>query len=311
MFDKNNIDILLDQVLDEASTSSVEFMENTPYSLWIEDDDCFTPATNIKTTLKLPSGVYKVVFQDDSYRVRKVTLNSDEIYTFSSDFTSRILEEIDSFWEKSELYKQNNLIHKRGMLLVGSAGTGKTSLITLLVKQLQEKDGIVFLVNNYRDFGLLNEVLGSIIRKIEPDRPIVTVIEDVDKLIEENGDNDSELLNFLDGKNSINHHVVIMTSNNTNDLSEAFLRPSRIDMHFEIPNPDDEIRKEYFLKKGVSEEEIDAFVKGSKNMSFAQLKELFIGVKILGKPLKQVIDRLNNPLSSKDYLTKTSKTLGF
>lgn len=311
MFDnQNNIDILIDQAMDEASFLSTQCLENTPYSLWIEDDDYYTPATNIRTAQKLPSGVYKVVFQDDSYRLRKVILNSDEIYKFSTDFTSGILDEINSFWQKADLYKENHLIHKRGMLLVGSAGTGKTSLITLLVKQLQEQDGIVFLVNNYRDFNLLNECLGPIIRKIEPDRPIVTVIEDIDKLIEENNNNDSELLNFLDGKNSINHHVVIMTSNNTSDLSEAFLRPSRIDMHFEIPNPDDEVRREYFIKKGISEKELEEFVKSSSGMSFAQLKEFFIGVKILGKPIKKVIDQLNNPLNSKDYLTK-STTLGF
>ena len=44
--------------------------------------------------------------------------------------------------------------------------------------------------------------------------------------------------------------LVIMTSNNTSELSEALLRPSRVDMHFEVSNPDKDIRKEYFIKKG-------------------------------------------------------------
>lgn len=310
MFDNQNLDLIVGQALEDANAENREMLENTPFSIWIVDGDQYTPAVSIRKLNKLPSGVYKVCYQDDSYHVNKIQLNTDEIYTFTKSFTSRILEEIDSFWGKADLYKQNNLIHKRGMLLVGGPGMGKTSLITLLINQLKEKDGIVFLVNNYKDFTILNDCLNPVIRKIEPNRPIITVIEDIDKLIEENGENDSELLNFLDGKNSIDHHIVIMTSNNTSELSEALLRPSRVDMHFEIPAPDDDIRKEYFQRKGIDPNNVDAFVKATNSMSFAQLKEVFIGTQILGKPLKQVVSRLRNPLSSKDYLT-TTKTLGY
>ena len=310
MLDNQNLDLIVGRALEDANLENKEMLENTPFSIWIVDGDQYTPAVSIRKVNKLPSGVFKICYQDDNYRVNKIQLNTDEIYTFTKSFTDKILNEIDSFWKKADLYKQNNLIHKRGILLVGAPGVGKTSLITLLINQLKEKDGIVFLVNNYKDFIVLTDCLNPIIRKIEPNRPIITVIEDIDKLIEENGDNDSELLNFLDGKNSIDHHIVIMTSNNTNELSEALLRPSRVDMHFEIPAPDDDIRKEYFEKKGINPTDINAFVKATNAMSFAQLKEVFIGTQILEKPLEQVVSRLINPLSSKDYLTST-KTLGY
>lgn len=310
MFDEQNFSFIVDQAMDNANDENRELLENTPFSTWLIDGDDFTPAVSIKKVNKLPNGIFKVDFKNNTYVLHKVHLNSDEIFTFKTNFTSRIIEEIDSFWNKEELYKANNLVHKRGMLLVGSPGGGKTSLITLLIDQLKDRNGIVFLVNNYKDFSLLNDSLGPIIRKIEPNRPIITVIEDVDKLIEENNTNDSELLDFLDGKGSIDHHVVLMTSNNTSVLSEALLRPSRVDMHFEIANPDDDIRKEYFIRKGVPSQDINEFVSQSKGMSFAQLKELFIGTQILGKELLQVVNQLRNPLSSKDYLT-TSNTLGY
>ena len=310
MFEDQDMSYIVGQALEEAEQENKEMLENTPFSIWLVDGDEYSPAVSIKKVNKLPSGVYKADFTDNNYRVNKLHLNTDEIYTFSKSFTERILEEIDSFWGKADLYKSNKLVHKRGMLLCGPAGNGKTSLITLLIDQLKEKDGIVFLINNYKDFTILNDCLGPIIRKIEPKRPIITVIEDIDKLIEENNDNDSELLSFLDGENSIDHHIVIMTSNNTVGLSEALLRPSRIDMHFEIPLPDDDIRREYFTRKGINPEDLNAFVKESEGMSFAQLKEIFIGTHILGKPLKQIITRLRNPLGNKDYLTKT-KSLGY
>lgn len=310
MFNEQNIDFIVDQAFEDASMEHSDYLESTPFSIWIADGDKYSPAVSITKADKLPSGVYKVGYQNDNYVVTKITINGDEIFTFTTNFTSKILEELKSFWSKAELYKQNNIIHKRGMLLMGGPGCGKTSLVTLLIQQLQEQDGIVFLVNNYKDFTILNDCLNPVIRKIEPDRPIITIIEDVDKMLQENGENDAELLNFLDGKNSINHHVVIMTSNNTSGLSEALLRPSRIDMHFEITPPDENVRKEYFQKKGVEESKIDGFVAASKGLSFAELKEVFIGTQILGKPLKQVINRLKNPLSNKDYLT-TSKNLGY
>lgn len=310
MLDNQNLDLIVGRALEDANLENKEMLENTPFSTWIVDEDQYTPAVSIRKVNKLPSGVFKICYQDDNYRVNKIYLNTDEIYTFTKSFTDRILKEINSFWEKADLYKQNNLIHKRGILLVGAPGVGKTSLITLLINQLKEKDGIVFLVNNYKDFIVLTDCLNPIVRKIEPNRPIITIIEDIDKLIEENGENDSELLNFLDGKNSINHHIVIMTSNNTSELSEALLRPSRVDMHFEIPAPDADIRKEYFEKKGINSDDIDAFVKATNAMSFAQLKEVFIGTQILEKPLEQVVSGLINPLSSKDYLIST-KTLGY
>lgn len=308
--EEQDLNFIVGQALQDANDENKEYLENTPFSIWLVDGDEYTPAVSIKKTNKLPSGVFKVNYSDDNYRVNRVHLNSDEIYTFTKSFTSNILNEINSFWNKADIYKTNNLIHKRGMLLVGGPGTGKTSIITLLIEQLKDKNGIVFLVNNYKDFSILSDCLNPVIRKIEPNRPIITIIEDVDKLIEENNDNDSELLNFLDGKNSIDHHIVIMTSNNTSNLSEALLRPSRIDMYFEIPNPDDDIRKEYFTKKGISEDVLSLFVASTNGMSFAQLKEVFIGTQILGKPLQTVIKGLKNPLSNKNYLTLT-KPLGF
>ena len=311
MFETQEINYILGASMEDSLAESKELLENTPFSCWIKNGDDYTPAISIKKINKLPSGIYKITYSDNTYVAKTLHLNSDELYTFSTDFTSRILEEIDSFWNKNDLYQKNNLVHKRGMLLVGAPGSGKTSLITLLIKQLKDKDGLVFLVNNYKDFAILNDCLSPVIRKVEPTRPIITVIEDIDKLIRENGDNDSELLNFLDGKSSIDHHIVIMTSNNTSELTEALLRPSRIDMHFEIPYPNADIRREYFINKGILKEDIDEFVSASDQMSFAQLKEIFIATQILDKPLKQVISRLKNPLSNKDYLTSTKKTLGY
>ena len=80
----------------------------------------------------------------------------------------------------------------------------------------------------------------------------------------------------MDGKQSINNHLVILTSNNTSELSDALLRPSRIDLRYRLDNPNDNVRKEYFQYKGISDDQLDEYVRLTKNLSIADLKEVFI-----------------------------------
>jgi SpoVK/Ycf46/Vps4 family AAA+-type ATPase len=276
------------------------------YSMWFQEGTEFVPSVNIRTVNKIPSGAYKVTWKRDDWHVIPVPINTDELYTFSNDITSKLVDETKLFWNKSEAYKENNIAHKRGILLCGEPGCGKSAIITMLIAQLIKQDGIIFIVNNVQEFNNLNECLSSIIRQIEPTRPVITVIEDVDQIIK-NMNGDWQILDFLDGKNSINHHLVILTSNDTTDLSEALLRPSRIDWCIEIPSPSDTIRREYFIKKNINEDLLDEFVRKTEDMSFAELKEVFIGTQILGKPLEKVVEQIRTPFECKDYLSKTNE----
>lgn len=276
------------------------------YSMWFQEGTEFVPSVNIRTVNKIPSGAYKVTWKRDDWHVIPVPINTDELYTFSNDITSKLVDETKLFWNKSEAYKENNIAHKRGILLCGEPGCGKSAIITMLIAQLIKQDGIIFIVNNVQEFNNLNECLSSIIRQIEPTRPVITVIEDVDQIIK-NMNGDWQILDFLDGKNSINHHLVILTSNDTTDLSEALLRPSRIDWCIEILSPSDTIRREYFIKKNINEDLLDEFVRKTEEMSFAELKEVFIGTQILGKPLEKVVEQIRTPFECKDYLSKTNE----
>ena len=282
------------------------------FSTWLDYGGEYGPAVNLKVVDKIQSGVYKVTYNPgrDEYRIVPAKINTDEIFTFSESYTSKILEEVNDFWNKKELYKEKKISHKRGILLSGKPGNGKTMTINLLIKQLIEKDGLVFIVNSLKDFNILLDSMSSMIRKIEPERPIITIIEDIDKLIEMNNGNDSDFLDFMDGKNSIEHHLIIMTSNNTSELSDALLRPSRIDMHFVLDVPSKKIRREYLEKKGVDPKLLDEYAKKTEGMSFAELKEVFIATTVHNKSIDDVVKQLQNPVECKNYLNTKPNKIG-
>lgn len=279
---------------------------NNEFSSWMDQGDGYTPVVKLTIKSKLPAGLYKVIVSNNDYKVVPIELNTDQLYSFSEGFINTILTEVEKFWNKADVYKENNLVHKRGLLLCGPAGCGKTSLIALLMKQLIEKDGLIFLARNAEDFTLMIEAIKFVVREIEPDRPIISVIEDVDKLIDTLG-SDADLLTFMDGGLSIDHHMIILTSNDTTCLSDALLRPSRIDMRYEVPKPTKTIRKEFFIKKGLSEEVANEYANLTSGMSLADLKEVFIGTQILEKPVDTIITQLRNPHTNKDYLNTNKK----
>ena len=297
--------------ISDQDTEDLE-VDQDEYSVWLTTGKEYSPAIKLKVKKSLPGGVYRMAEDPRTGEVYITPnqINTDDLYTFSDSMTEKILKEVEDFWAREDVYKKYNFVHKRGILLVGPAGNSKTSTINLLIQQLVEKkDAIIFLVNNIKDFVVISQGLSNIVRKIEPHRPIITIIEDIDQLLHLLG-SDADLLDFLDGKKSIDNHLVIMTSNDTSELSSALLRPSRVDMQFILESPNEEIRKEFFQKKGISEDQLDSYNKKTEGMSFAQLKEVFISTCILGKDLDTTVAQILNPLETKNYLIKTDNKIG-
>jgi SpoVK/Ycf46/Vps4 family AAA+-type ATPase len=295
-------------VVDEEPLLPADRDNDSKCTLWVKEGDVYTPDVTIQITNSLPSGVYKMVFADRVWRATTVPVKTDELYSFPDNLTDIILSEVEEFWGKKEIYEKHNIVHKRGILLCGTPGCGKTSIIQLLSKQIVERDGLVFVASDRDSFyGLVDNI--KTIKEIEKDRPIITIIEDVDQIISQFG-GDSPILDFLDGSKSIANHLCILTSNDTTDLSEALLRPSRIDLIYEIPNPKSDIRRAYFKNKGIAPEKLTEMVAATKDLSFAELKEVFIAVEVMGKSLEDVIKRIKEPFKSKDYLHKVQKIKG-
>ena len=284
-------------MIEESSQSEIPYTDEA-VSLWIKEKDVIRASTNLSILHTLEPGIYRVDYnREDGHYCMKINSISDELTVFSDSITSSIINEINDFWEKKDIYEQNKLVHKRGILLQGFPGTGKTSIISLVCKDLIKKGGVVFKISGIRNLSVYIDFILYGFRKIQPDTPLITIIEDIDNY----GDAEDDILDFLDGKTNINHHIVIATTNNSEEIPDSFLRPSRIDLVIEIPLPCEETRREYFKFKNVPDKDIERLVTQSKNFSLADLKEFYILIYVLNYSEEDAFKKITSPREKKNY----------
>lgn len=284
--------------------------ENLEMSMWVKDHDLIRSTTDITLLKKIPPGIYAAdANRDIGYFCRKLESSTDELFLFSDSITTSLLKEINSFWDKQDLYKANNLIHKRGILLEGFPGTGKSSIIALLCQEVIKRGGVVFNVTSAKNLGEYLAFIRTGFRKIQPETPIITILEDIDHY----EDAEPELLDFLDGKTHIEHHVVIATTNNTENVPDTFLRPSRLDLKVIIDLPNEIVRREYFNFKNVNSDLVDHLVSMTKGCSLADLKEIYICHFLLDYNIEEAISQVITPREKRNYLHNSSnfKNIGF
>lgn len=245
-----------------------------------------------ETTNMLPSACYKLVQSQAGIFFRKMDLHTDNILRLPDSATDRVLDGIEKFWNSKGAFADRGYLFKRGILLTGDPGGGKTSCIHLLIDQLIKRGGIVLMVGNpeLATMGL------TMLRDLEPDRPLICILEDMDELIRYYGE--SAFLSLLDGENQINNVVYIGTTNYPQNIDKRFVnRPSRFDEIIEIQMPSPAAREAYLRAKtkdgDLTEEQLMKWVGDTDGFSIAHMREIYVSVFCLDRPYKEVIDRLH------------------
>lgn len=246
-----------------------------------------------KTFQTLPPGFYEIKF-DPSTGIffTAQSTKTDELLKFPHTNMEKVLEGITKFWDMEEKFRFYGLHHRRGILLWGPAGTGKTSTIRQVVEDVVKRGGVAFKFLHPKMFA---EGL-RVFRNIQPETPVVVIMEDIDVLIRINVE--SEILNILDGTEDIHKVVFLATTNHPEVLGPRIVnRPSRFDRRYKVPEPTPEAREMYLahLLKGEQKKlkvNLKKWVKDTEGMSLAHLKELFVGVHILGDPYDEMLKTL-------------------
>lgn len=257
-----------------------------------------------KTYASLPAGFYKLEMINGVYFLVKHELISDSIIELPDSDSAKIIAEIDDFWAKSNLFQQYGLSHKRGVLLYGPPGSGKTVTALVIAKNVIENGGLVFQVT--QEPYTLTQMLPKV-RQVEPDRPVVIIMEDIDSLIKEYSE--SEVLSLLDGEQSIDNVVYVATTNYPEELDKRVTdRPSRFDRLVKIDFPSYESRISYLLHHNVPDSKL--WGKATEGFSIAHIKELIVSVKCLGHDFETELKRLRSMYKTPKNEFKSDK-VGF
>lgn len=259
------------------------------YSL--NNQDYFLAYTTIP---HVPTGLYNIIYsQEFGMGLAKVQYTVDDIYLLPGTPFTEIVNDLAAFWNSTEKFKAFKLKPHRGILLYGETGCGKTSLIYKILEEIKVFDGIVIQFND--PIPWLN--MAPIIRRLENDRPIICVIENLDKVLDKFGE--EPFLAFLDGMSSIHNVVYIATTNNIDAIPDRIKnRPSRFDRKYEITKPIDNARREYFKKKlagvKVKKYKLDKLVADTDGFTMAHLREFFVSVFIFNNKYEETLTMLRN-----------------
>jgi AAA+ superfamily predicted ATPase len=248
-----------------------------------------------KTNKTLKSGVYTITEFKGQPLFVKQDVVVDDLLRFQDSLANKILAEINQFWERGDIFKKYGFLHRRGYLFYGPAGSGKTSIVQQIIYDITKANGIVFLCDHpyWMKEGL------RVFREIEPNRPAVCVLEDIDAIISNYGED--KLLSLLDGESQIDKVLNIATTNYPEKLDKRLVaRPRRFDRVIKIGMPKKEIRRSYFTEKlKIEESEIAKWVDASEGFSFAAMAELVISVKCLGNDFKDTVKKLKEMMDNK------------
>lgn len=255
------------------------------------------------TAYSLPPGVYSISWTNQhGITYCGQTFNTDDLIDFPDSVFYRVEKEIEAFWKLGEEFKSYGFLHKRGFLLYGPAGGGKSCLVSRICRNAIKQGGIVFIFERHvQDFlaGI------ALFREVEPGRQIVCVFEDLDAKIKECGE--SPILSLLDGENQVSGVINLATTNYPECLDRRIIaRPRRFDGVIKVGMPNEAVRKIFFEEKfKLGSEDINKWVKASEGFSFAALSELVIGVKCLKNDFDEVVARLkemhSKKISSEDF----------
>lgn len=258
------------------------------FNCWSEMvKDSFYPS--LPAVNELPAGLYEVDYDHNrsTYYLKAHKMNTDELFSLPFKECDAILNDIKTFWSRKESYQKYNFLHKRGILLYGAPGNGKSSIINLLINDIiQNRNGVVINIKNEDQVRWYSDFITDF-RKIEPERPIIVILEDLDSIVSESSRAVSQVLNLLDGVKQIENIVYLATTNYPEKLEERVKnRPSRFDRRYELSLPDQEVRRAYLSAKLKEDDlaavNLDKWVKESEGLSLSHLKDLVVSVVVMG-----------------------------
>lgn len=174
--------------------------------------------------------------------------------TFNTIFINKnlkhkLINDMDQFINDEPKYRKYHFKWKRTYLFWGPPGTGKTSTISAIATKYE-------MPIYYIDFKRIEDQYALTRLMLDIKTKAIIVIEDLKSVLTDTNDNNKHstkmemILNFLDGFLTP-EGIIIITSNNPDQIDKVILRPGRIDrqFHFNLPSKDEIKRMMRFFNK--------------------------------------------------------------
>lgn len=205
--------------------------------------------------------------------------------------SEKILADVREFLSARTWYLDRGIPYRRGYLLHGPPGTGKTSFVQALAGKLDYNIAMLSLSQR----GLTDDLLNHLLLNVPP--KTIVLLEDADAAFSNRRQRDSDgytganvtysgLLNALDGVASAEERIIFMTTNHIERLDDALIRPGRIDMTVHLGNATEwqiaELWDRFYAQHDLDGEGKKAFVAKATaaglvgNVSTAALQGLFL-----------------------------------
>jgi hypothetical protein len=278
------------------------------YTHWAKRKDRFYPT--LVTHDIIPPAVYES--REDSEGnvfLREIAFPSDDLLLIPGTPVAYVLEEIEKFWTREDFFKELGLVYKRGVMFYGPAGCGKTSIIRLLCTEVIRRGGLVLSISDIEhDQDILLKL-----REVEPNRPVMNIFEDIEKLTE-NKETESDLLSFLDGEKQIGNVINVATTNKPDLLEERLIkRPGRFDLVIGLNPPVEEARLAYLtrlFKAHKTTEEIAHYATETDGLGMAHLRELAVSMLAFGHSFETSVGRMKGNIKEVFKMSKVGEKMG-
>jgi len=234
----------------------------------------------------------------------------------------QLREAIEWPLKRPELFKKAGIKPPKGILLYGPPGCGKT----LLAKAVANESEANFIAVKGPEIiskwvGESERNVRKIFRRARQVAPSIVFFDEFDAISQVRGSSltdatervINQLLTEIDGIEELEKVIVIAATNRPDLIDPALLRPGRIDLHIEIPMPDEKARYEIFkvhtrnmpLAKDVSLKKLAELTEGFSGADIeAVCREA--GMQAIREAMRKNLEEIKVKM---DYLEKAIKTM--
>ena len=209
-------------------------------------------------------------------KVQSIELSTVKSTWLPNQLTDMLTAQINTFFaDNGAFYRQHNIPYRRGILLYGKPGNGKTSFIRHLVDKL-EVPLISWQVSEYTDSDNMAQVMSMVWERA----PVVLVIEDLDSIPLHSR---STFLNSLDGLGAHEGVFIIGTTNYPDRVDPGLKhRAGRFDQTYEFTGPSREQCRLLLEHKGLhrhmTDVQFEYLLANIAGISYANVNELYVSL---------------------------------